>query len=135
VYFVIGGYRALSYKDLNTRLTFDYSVSILMLLAGLVMVFHYFIFDKLNIVMLIFGVVGLSFSIRDIFVYRNRMKLAKTWLPTHLGKITGGYISAVTAFVVVNQFIPGIFGWVAPGIVGTFFIVYWTKKVGSRVRL
>lgn len=75
------------------------------------------------------GAVGLVFAIRDIIQYRKPEELPFKVLKLHLGKITGGYISAMTAFVVVNQFIPGIFGWFAPGILGSIFIAYWMRKV------
>jgi hypothetical protein len=32
--------------------------------------------------------------------------------------------------MVVNQFIPGIFGWLAPTVLGTAFIVYQSRKLG-----
>jgi len=55
--------------------------------------------------------------------------LQEHWLPLHLGKITGGYISAFTAFVVVNQYLPGIIGWILPGMIGGIYITLSVRKI------
>lgn len=48
----------------------------------------------------------------------------------HIGKITGGYIAATTAFVVVNNtFLPPLLAWLAPGVLGNIYIVYWIRKM------
>jgi hypothetical protein len=44
----------------------------------------------------------------------------------------GGFISATTAFVVVGNYFPGIYGWFIPGIAGSFIIAYWTRKVSLK---
>jgi hypothetical protein len=41
----------------------------------------------------------------------------------------GGYISATTAFVVVNGFFPSFYGWFIPGIFGGLIIAYWMRKL------
>jgi hypothetical protein len=48
----------------------------------------------------------------------------------HLTKMTGEFIAWVTALIVVDQFIPGIFGWLAPTVLGTAFIVHQSRKLG-----
>ena len=50
----------------------------------------------------------------------------------HLGKMMGGYISAVTAFFVVNQIIPGMWNWFVPGVVGGVYISYWMMKLTKK---
>jgi hypothetical protein len=44
----------------------------------------------------------------------------------------GGYISAVTAFIVVNQLLPGVYGWIAPGVIGGVLIAVWSNKYKVR---
>ena len=83
-------------------------------------------------ILVVFGVVGILFSIRDLRLYKKPKQLKKGWLKFHLGKMIGGYISATTAFVVVNQFFPGIYGWFVPGIIGSFVIVFWIKKIERK---
>ena len=87
---------------------------------------------QFNIILTIFGAVGIVFSSRDLTLLKNRKKLRKHWLKMHIGKMIGGYISAVTAFIVVNQFIPGIAGWLIPSIFGTAYMNYWFWKLRQK---
>ena len=45
--------------------------------------------------------------------------------------MTGGYISAVSAFFVVNDILPGLWNWFMPGIVGGIYINYMIRKLES----
>ena len=58
-------------------------------------------------------------------------RIRKGWLKLHLGKMTGGYIAAVSAFFVVNQILPGISNWFVPSVVGSVFITYWMNKLNK----
>ncbi len=68
----------------------------------------------------------------DLILFKNHERLKEGWLKLHLGKMIGGYISAATAFVVVNQFFPSFYGWFIPGIIGGFVITYWTRKIKAK---
>jgi hypothetical protein len=104
-----------------------------MIFTGVVMIVYNPIFNnRINIILMVFGVVGLIFSIRDILLFKNIEKLKKGWLKLHLGKMIGGYISATTAFVVVNNFLPSIYGWFIPGIIGGIYIMYWMNKLNNH---
>jgi len=132
-YFIISGYRALQFKKPNPKVLADKIIAIAMLLTGISMiVYPIFTTGKLNTVLTIFGSVGIVFSIRDLFLLRNIKTLHKHWLKLHIGKMMGGYIAAVTAFVVVNQFIPGVAGWLVPSIFGTAYMNYWFWKLRKK---
>jgi len=45
--------------------------------------------------------------------------------------MTGGYISAVTAFFVVNEILPGLWNWFIPTLIGSIYIAFWMKKVSA----
>jgi hypothetical protein len=81
------------------------------------------------VLLLIFGFLSFFMSFGDLRIFRNPEKLRSSWLKLHVSKMIGGYIAATTAFVVVNGVIPGIYGWLAPGIVGSFFITFWMRKL------
>ena len=131
-YLILIGYRSISYKLELLNLTFDWIISSIMVVTGLFMIFYPIVIRyEINVVLAVFGAAGVVFSIRDLMLYRNRKKLMQSWLKMHIGNMTGGYISAVTAFVVVNNILPGIYGWLAHGIIGGFFIFYWTKKISK----
>ena len=132
-YFILMGYRALKYKRKNISLKVDKGIAWVMVITGVTMVLASFmLYDGLNIVLLAFGVVGLIFSILDISQFRNPEKLKAQWLKKHLGKMIGGYISAMTAFVVVNEFFSSAYGWFIPSILGGIIIVYWFRKLNGK---
>ena len=91
--------------------------------------------QRFNIVLGVFGILGISLAIQDLMLFRNSKRLRKGWLKMHIGKIMGGYISAVTAFIVVNQLIPGIYGWLIPSLIGSVFIAYWMRRVRLGLKL
>ncbi len=130
LYFVITGKRALNLKKQNPNLAVDKAISIVMIITGLAMLLLPILLSQTNIILAVFGTVGIVFSIRDLKLFLNPVGLQNTWLKLHLGKTIGGYISATTAFVVVGNYLPGIYGWFVPGIIGSFIIAYWTRKVG-----
>lgn len=133
LYFVLTGKRALNFKSKNPDLRIDKWISIIMILTGVLMILLPIIMTKtINIVLIVFAIVGIVFSIRDLLLFKNPERLREGWLKAHLGKMIGGYISATTAFVVVNQFFPSFYGWFIPGIIGGFFIAYWMRKMNKK---
>ena len=132
-YFILTGYRALNFKMNNVNLLLDKFISWSMILTGVIMIGYNPIFNKkVNIVLTVFGIVGLIISIRDLVLYNDLKRLNKSWLKLHLGKMIGGYISATTAFVVVNNFFPSFYGWFIPGIIGGIYIAYWMMKLNRK---
>lgn len=129
IYFVVGGYLALRYKKKYINLLADKCLALAMLVIGIAMIVHPLFVGHLNVVMMVFGALGFVFSVTDFIRFAKHEELYKHWLTLHIGKITGGYISAFTAFIVVNQYIPGIVGWLLPGVVGGVFIAVSIRKV------
>ena len=133
IYLVTTGYRCLKYRDQHKSLLIDYSLTIVMLIFSLVLLSYVpIVAGKINLLFTIFGLLGLSLTIQDLIAYRNRQKLGDNVLKMHIGKISGAYIASVTAFVVVNSLIPGIYGWIVPGILGTFYIIYWNRRLKAN---
>lgn len=133
-YFILTGKRAINFKTDNGDLKIDKIISWAMIFTGIIMIFYNPIFNKkINIILTVYGLVGLNFSIRDLFSYKDREKLKNDWLKLHLGKMIGGYISATTAFVIVNNFFPSFYGWFIPGIFGGIYITYWIKKLNKKI--
>ena len=133
LYFVLTGNRALNFKRKNPDLKIDKLISIIMITTGVLMILLPIILTKsINIVLVVYAIVGIIFSVSDLVLFRNPERLRKGWLKLHLGKMLGGYISATTAFVVVNEFFPSFYGWFIPGIVGGFVIAYWMRKMNKK---
>lgn len=132
-YFILTGYRALNFKLNNVNLLFDKIISWAMIFTGVIMILYNPIFNsKINFILTVFGFVGLIFSVRDLVLFKDIKKLKKIWLKLHLGKMIGGYISATTAFVVVNNFFPSFYGWFIPGVFGGMYITYWMMKLNKK---
>jgi uncharacterized membrane protein HdeD (DUF308 family) len=131
-YLALSGLRALRFKKHKPDYL-DRILSLIMLTISICMIVGPVVYvSTINIVLSVFGIIGGSFAVRDLILFKQPEKLRKNWLVLHLGKTTGAYISAFTAFVVVNQFIPGLWGWLSPTVLGTAFIVYWSRKVSNK---
>lgn len=131
-YFLISGIRSLKHKKKEVRIKIDKVIAYLVTTTGFLMVtYPVLFFGKLNIVLLFFILIGIVFGIRDLYKLKNSDLLRKGWLNSHLGKMTGGYISAVTAFFVVNEILPGLWNWFIPTLIGSIYITFWMKKVSA----
>jgi len=132
VYFLVAGYRSLNFRKKELDLTVDKGIAYAIIVVGIIMILYPIILKgELNIVLLVFGCVGLLFGLRDLKLFKHADQLKKSWLKLHLGKMTGGYIAAVSAFFVVNEILPGIWNWFVPGIVGGVYITYWMLKLNK----
>ncbi|MEM6629975.1 MAG: hypothetical protein AAF694_09910 [Bacteroidota bacterium] len=130
IYLIVTGRRAIKYRKLSAQgLLYDKVLSWAMVITGFAMIVGPLLRSgSINIVLLVFGLIGLLFSGRDLLYYRDLKKLKQLWLRLHIGKIMGGYIAAVTAFLVVNEVIPGIWVWIVPSILGSVYIRYSLRK-------
>jgi len=134
LYFVLTGHRALNFKRKNPNLKIDKWISKTMIITGILMIFlPIFLTKSVNIILVVFAIIGITLSLRDLVLYKNPERMKKEWLKLHLGKMLGGYISATTAFVVVNQLFPSFYGWFIPGIIGGFIITYWMTKLNNKI--
>ncbi len=144
VYMVSTGYRYIRLRLTevdNDPKAFDWFLTICMGLAGL-----WFIFmgvraliasETFGIVLIVFGVISLLFVRTDLKNYRGKAGHRNYWLLAHLQRMTGGYIAALTAFLVVNadnfpSVIPGIVLWLLPTAVLTPLIIIWSRKYEAK---
>ncbi len=133
IYFLIMGFRALCYKKPIKSLFYEKLLSGLLIITSIIMLLYPILLEgAVNTVLTVFGFVGLFFGIKDVFNYKNPEKLSKNWLRIHLGKMTAAYISAVSAFLVVNQFLPPLYNWFLPSVFGSIFIIYWLLRVKKK---
>ena len=131
-YFLLSGKRSLSYREERPVKKADKVLSSSIAIVGLLMIFFpIYLNGSLNIVLVVFGLTACIFGWRDLYLFRNPDKLRPKWLKLHLGKMTGGYISAVSAFFVVNNILPGLWNWFMPGIAGGIYINYMIRKLES----
>lgn len=85
----------------------------------------------LGIILLVFGGIGGLLSKTDITFYiLKKEQHAKNFsVRSHLGRMTGSYIAAVTAFAVNNvHFLPTVVIWLLPTVLGFGLISYYDRK-------
>lgn len=130
-YMILSGKRILLLKSLYKGIRPDrkeYTLPVVMIAAGSAML-AYGIYlkshgDDGGIVLIVFSVIGLVMAVGDLRMLGKTPTDKKFWLYQHISKMTGGYIAALTAFLVVNQTLPGLWGWLSPTVVGTVYIIY-----------
>lgn len=131
IYLVISGNRVLLFKKKKEANFTDKLISGVMFVASLIMLFFgtYFLLKSNfgGVLYLFFGLTAFLISIRDFKFYKNIDK--SKVLPFHIGKMSGAYIASVTAFLVAGLRFEGLIYWILPSIIGTIFIMYWTKKM------
>jgi uncharacterized membrane protein len=130
IYLSISGYRMIRLKKVHqgqkTQL-FDTILSSVMFLCSLI--FFYIAIKYLiakvvfGIVFALFGMVSLRLCYIDYKVYTGKITDKMFGIKNHIGRMTGAYIAACTAFLVVNSTIlPPVLAWSLPGIIGGIFI-------------
>lgn len=90
-----------------------------------------------GIVLIVFGFLGLRFVKDDLKNFKGQSRFKNYWLLAHIGRMTGGYIASLTAFLVVNakyspiEF-PAIFLWLLPTLILVPFIIKWSRKFAVK---
>jgi len=128
-YFILMGYRARHFKrqSYDTKTERLMAITMMALCVGM-MGYPIIFLSKVNVILFVFGLLGLSIGLRDYNLLKQRESLRKGWLKIHLSNMIGGYVAATTAFVVVNKVFPGISGWFIPSVLGGIYTVFWMIK-------
>jgi hypothetical protein len=85
---------------------------------------------SMGTVLLVFGGIGGWLASSDLRSLHGRHYVGTTRIVAHLTRMLSGTIAAVTAFTVVNvRFDPAFFVWLAPTVVLTPVIVYWSARM------
>ncbi len=129
-YFVVRGYRMLYLKGLGRTkkpAPLDWFVMSMALVFGLSLITLSFI-QKMNgnsfwPVPMVFGGISTGFALADIRLFIKGPDTKQHWLTGHIASMGAGYVATWTAFVVTNvKFLPPVFVWLAPSVVGTVLI-------------
>lgn len=136
-YMTVRGYRILFLKKLNQgqkASPIDWliiSVSGIFILTLLVWgVWGMLKSQGMAIVALVFGTIGSSFLYGDIRKFITPPTEKMHWWYGHISSMGGSYISAVTAFVVVNIQLPQFQWvlWILPAVIGSIIIGRTIRK-------
>lgn len=146
IYLVGTGYRYIYLKMLGSDqipTILDWIITTMMLLAGFTFIglgiYKIFLLDNFGIVFMVFGILGLRLVKTDFNNYKGKFKTKNYWLIAHLKRMTGGYIAAITAFLVVNSkyspiVLPSVLIWLLPTAILTPLIISWTKKYKVKIK-
>ncbi|MCK8522936.1 hypothetical protein M0D21_15265 [Aquimarina sp. D1M17] len=135
IYLVLAGNRALSFKNKHKKGAnlLDKLISGAMLFFSIVMIIIgiYGITNAIDnsVLFLFFGVFGAFMTIKDFKFYTTFSTSKNAWLKNHIGKMIGAFIASITAFIVAGIGIGSLIAWITPSILGTFYIIYWNRKV------
>lgn len=136
-YFTVRGYRILFLKKLGTTQKPACIDKWISFIAGAFILFLYvwgfmalLQHETMGITAIVFAIIGTTFLVKDISQFRSKTVPEKMhWWYGHISSMGASYISASTAFVVVNISIPG-FGWalwILPSVIGTVIITRTTR--------
>jgi len=91
--------------------------------------------QRLGIVPVVFGVLGMILAGRDIGTFIRPPAARNAWWFAHMGGMLGSYIATVSAFSVVNfAFLPMGVRWLWPTVIGTPLIALWITYYRIRFR-
>jgi len=125
------GWRSVKHKTLKPA-WFDW------LVLAMALVNAFFMIRSMNVVLLVFGGVSLILVYTDIKLYRSILLQRKisplSWMARHIGMMTGAYIGAITAFLVVNitSVKPAWVIWLLPTALLVPLMRYWTWKFTKK---
>jgi uncharacterized membrane protein len=137
LYMVGSGQLYLKGYNNTTSKSIEWTITILMLLAGILFVgFGVLALAKTNLfglVFVTFGCLVLLFVRQDFKNHKGQSAIKNYGLVAHLQRMTGGFIATLTAFLVVNakyfpEQIPSFLYWLLPTIVLTPLIIKWSRK-------
>jgi uncharacterized membrane protein len=126
LYSVISGRRCLMVIKPSFNLRIDKFLAYGLLTNSVLMIGLPIISNRqVNVVLTVFGILGIIAGLRDLMAYKNLEQLKADRIKHHINKISGGYIAAITAFLVVNQLLPGYWAWFTPTVIGGLFTTYY----------
>ncbi len=131
-YMLLSGRRYIKRKKVPA-VFFDWVLSAVMAVAAIIFIVLGIISivngNTFGIVYMVFGLGGLFFVYQDYRNFTRRTLNSNFWLTTHLQRMIGSYIAALTAFLVVNNtMIPGAIAWLIPTIFLLPLILVWSGK-------
>ncbi|WP_264551361.1 hypothetical protein [Flavobacterium sp. N2038] len=136
IYLVISGNRALTFKHKPKADLLDKIISGSMLFFSVIMIVLG-LYCQLNnitngILFLFFGGFGFYMTFKDFIFFKNFSETNRNWLSKHIGKMMGALIASITAYIVAGLGIGSLIAWITPSILGTFYIIYWNRKITPK---
>lgn len=137
LYLVVTGQRYLAKSRKGSIDSFDRIITYAMMAAAIsfITIGTYYLVNSnfFGAVYIVFGGFGLLFVKGDLTYYAGKSRFKNYPLLSHIQRMTGGYIAALTAFLVVNsdkfpEGVPAVAAWLAPTILVVPLIIYWSRR-------
>jgi uncharacterized membrane protein len=140
IYLAVSGYRMIQLKNAHLGQKPQLGDALLTIAMLICSALFYYIGIRYVLAKQVFGIVFLLFgsaSLRLCYIeykaYTGKVTDTLYGLKNHIGRMTGAYIAAFTAFIVVNNtFLPDVVAWSLPGIIGGIFISRSIQKLKSN---
>jgi hypothetical protein len=85
---------------------------------------------SMGVVLVAFAAIGGALAVRDVTGLRARRFRGAERIVSHLTRMLGGTIGALTAFIVTNVRVePAFVLWLGPSVALTPLILYWGRRV------
>jgi len=140
-YMAFSGYRALSRKrpaEGQGATALDWTAALVTLVVSAALVVLGLVrpgssWERLGIVPVVFGALGMLLAGLDIAKFVRPPADRHAWWFAHMGGMLGSYIATVSAFSVVNfAFLPTTVRWLWPTVLGTVAIAAWVRYYRVR---
>ncbi len=137
LYMVGSGQLYLKLRENPTYKSIEWAITTIMFIAVILFIgFGALTLMQKNLFGLVhvtFGFLGLLFVRKDFQNFKGKSAIKNYWFVAHIQRMTGGFIAAFTAFLVVNaKYFPEQFPhfviWLLPTILVTPVIIKWSRK-------
>ncbi|WP_108804503.1 hypothetical protein [Aquimarina sp. Aq107] len=133
IYLVISGNRVLRFKKQHILQKTDIIISSVMglIFLGMIGIGIYYHLQETpkSTLFLFFGGFGVMATIRDIRLYKTFKTNPKAYLSNHIGKMSGAYGAAITAFLLAALDSSTLWVWLTPSILTLIFVTFWRRKI------
>ncbi|AXT55492.1 hypothetical protein J8L88_06345 [Aquimarina sp. MMG015] len=133
IYLVISGNRVLRFKKQYVLQKVDIIISSVMglIFLGMISTGIYYHLQEIpkSILFFFFGGFGVMATIRDVKLYKTFKTNPKAYLSNHIGKMSGAYGAAITAFLLAALDSSTLWVWLTPSIVTLIFVTFWRRKI------
>ncbi|SEK33654.1 hypothetical protein SAMN04487910_0287 [Aquimarina amphilecti] len=133
IYLVISGNRILRFKKHHTLGTTDITITIIMglIFFGMISIGIFYRVQEIpkSTLFFFFGGFGVMATIRDIKLYKTFKTNPRGYLSNHIGKMSGAYGAAVTAFLLAALDSSTLWIWLTPSIITLIFVTFWRRKI------
>ncbi|MHA7057137.1 DUF2306 domain-containing protein [Aquimarina sp. M1] len=135
LYLVVSGNRVLQFKKNHTLGITDILITSIMGLVFIGMIsvgIHRCVHEiPKSPLFFFFGGFGIMASIRDISLYKTFKADPKAHLSNHIGKMSGAYGAAVTAFLLAALDYSNLWVWLSPSVITLLFVICWRIKIAK----